>query len=123
MVASRLTIIAVLAATLTTAHAGHIHREAEYRDAWCKGKTEVLLDDGTRVDCLTDHYAVEIDFAAKWAEGIGQALHYACQTGKTPAAALIIERPSDWRLFHRAKCAASRAGVILWPIRRDLTIP
>lgn len=107
----------------TAAHAGHLHKEAEYRDAWCQGQTEVRLPDGTRVDCLTDTYAVEIDFARKWAEGIGQAIHYGAVTGKQPATALIIEHPADWRYYHRARRAARQAGVTLWPIRRDLIIP
>ena len=38
--------------------------------------------DGTRCDILTDTHAIEVDFADKWAEAIGQSLKYATQTGK-----------------------------------------
>lgn len=39
------------------------------------GKMEVVLKDKTRIDCLTAEYAIEVDFAKKGAEGIGQALY------------------------------------------------
>ena len=57
--------------------------EADYRDFACKqleGNIEYALDDGSRVDCLTDQYAIEFDFAKKWAEAIGQSLYYAEKT-------------------------------------------
>ena len=108
---------------INPAPAARLHKEAEYSDVWCQGQTEVTNSDGTRVDCLTDRYAVEIDFANKWPEGIGQALHYSLQTGRAPAVALIIEHSRDWRHYRRAKTAANKAGVTLWPIRADLTFP
>lgn len=36
---------------------------------------EYVLPDRTRVDCLTDEYAIEIEFAENWAESIGQAMY------------------------------------------------
>lgn len=54
------------------------------------GEMEHVLFDRTRVDCLTDKYAIEVDFAKKWAEGIGQSLYYADVTGKKPAIVLIV---------------------------------
>ena len=63
----------------------HEHSESSYQHAWCSahnGIEEFENKDFTRVDCLTDKYAVEFDFANKWAESIGQALHYQLMTGK-----------------------------------------
>ncbi len=80
------------------AHAGHIHPEKYYQQQWCSaqgGVAEYRLDDGTRVDCLTDTHAVEVDFARKWAESIGQALYYGLQTGKRPGVLLILESPTS----------------------------
>lgn len=71
--------------------------EAYYRDEWCAehdGKAEYVLLDRTRVDCLTDQYAVEFDFAPKWAEGLGQALHYGYMTGRKAAIALLLRKAS-----------------------------
>lgn len=53
---------------------------------------EYELSDKTRVDCLTDKYAIEYDFANKKYEAVGQALHYAVMTGKQPKVVLIIDK-------------------------------
>lgn len=74
----------------------HLHREAEYQCAWCNahnGIIEFKNEDKTRVDCLTTTHAVEFDFWNKWAESIGQALHYGAMTGKRPKIVLILENP------------------------------
>jgi len=87
-----------------SAHSKNLYKESEYQRLWCSragGRAEYVLPDRTRVDCLTDEYAVEVDFAPKWAEAIGQALYYASVTGKTPAVLLIIESPTDARYLLR----------------------
>lgn len=74
----------------------HEHNEASYQHAWCKlhnGIEEYENKDFTRVDCLTSTNAVEFDFANKWAESIGQALHYQYMTGKKGKVVLILENP------------------------------
>lgn len=74
----------------------HHHSESSYQHAWCSinnGIEEFENSDFTRVDCLTDTHAVEFDFADKWAESIGQALHYSYMTGKRPMVVLILENP------------------------------
>ena len=61
----------------------HKHNESSYQHAWCSihnGIEEYKNSDFTRVDCLTDTHAIEFDFADKWAESIGQALHYSFMT-------------------------------------------
>jgi hypothetical protein len=88
-----LSTLCVLLSTLC--HAERLHPESHYRDMWCKenfGKAEVTLPDRTRADCLTESYAVEIEFADKWKSGIGQSLWYAMQTGKKAAIVLVIEK-------------------------------
>tara|TARA_R110000744_G_scaffold359176_1_gene466433 strand:- start:2 stop:406 length:405 start_codon:yes stop_codon:yes gene_type:complete len=65
--------------------------EADYVGNHCQGKIEYRLKDTTRVDCLTNTHAIEYDFAHKWAEAIGQALHYAAMTGKKPGIVLIVD--------------------------------
>jgi hypothetical protein len=69
------------------------YNEHYYQTKLCNeldGKMEFVLKDRTRVDCLTDEYAIEVDFAKKWAESIGQSLFYAEMTGKEPYVALIV---------------------------------
>ena len=72
----------------------HPHNELSYQHAYCSmhnGIEEYELPDKTRIDCLTDEYAIEFDFANKWAESIGQALHYGIQSGKKSKVVLILD--------------------------------
>ena len=73
--------------------------ESYYVNQWCTsdfGRKEAVLWDMTRVDCLTKDYAIEFDFAKKWAESVGQSLYYSKLTGKSPAVVLILTNPSDY---------------------------
>ena len=78
-------------------------KEADYVNMYCKGIIEYKLPDRTRVDCLTDEYAIEFDWAKKWAESIGQALYYSKMTGKKPAVAIIIKNPYERVYIERIK--------------------
>ena len=81
----------------------HQHNESSYQHAWCKrhnGIEEYENKDKTRVDCLTEHHAVEFDFANKWAESIGQALHYQRMTGKKAMVVLILENPEKEIVYY-----------------------
>ena len=83
-------IIFVLALSLMLVNicfAKHLHPERWYQDRWVVengGTTEYRLDDGKRVDILTDQYAIEVDFAPKFYQAVGQCLLYAARTGKQP---------------------------------------
>jgi len=82
------------------------------------GQIEVVMKDGTRCDILTSTHAIEVDFARKWAEAIGQSLHYALHTGKSPADALIVLSPSDNKYVERVRKISSRysLGLTIYPI-------
>ena len=73
--------------------------EADYVNAHCQGVIEYRLPDRTRVDCLMLDHAIEYDYGKKWAEAIGQALHYAIMTGKRGGIVLIGD---DKRYTNRA---------------------
>ena len=78
--------------------------ESYYVDNWCTsdfGRKEVVLWDMTRVDCLSKDYAIEFDFAKKWAEAVGQSLYYSTMTGKKPAIALILTSLTDYKYVKR----------------------
>lgn len=97
--------------------------ERYYQNEWCNkyfGVQEYELSDKTRVDCLTTNYAVEFDFAQKWAESIGQSLHYAEMTSKNPAIVLIIEKPLDFIYYYRIKRLCNKHGIKLWYIKSPL---
>lgn len=86
-------ILILLLLLPSTSYAKRLHHERHYQEIWCAGKgvVEYRLSDNTRVDCLTDTHAIEFDFADKWAESIGQALHYGSMTGKRAGIVLIAE--------------------------------
>ena len=87
--------------------------ERTYQKMYCPYNAEVKLPDNTRVDCLTDKYAIEFDFAPKWAEALGQSLHYAHMTGRMPAIFLIVEHERDMRHVQRLKPLCEKYGVQL----------
>lgn len=74
------------------------------------GKTEVPVQSG-RVDILTDEYAIEVDFANKWKQSIGQAMWYGFQTGKKPGIILIIKHKSQLKYAIQLESALRNYGL------------
>lgn len=92
-------------------------KEKDYQNAWCNkynGELEYRLDDGTRIDCLTDTHAIEFDYAKKWAEATGQSLYYAMKTGKQPGIVIILESEKDHRYIERIEQLADKYGITVW---------
>ncbi len=89
------------------------HDEKYYQTKMCNefgGDMEYVLFDKTRVDCLTKEYAIEVDFAKKWAEGIGQSLYYAEVTGKKPAIG-VISGDGDEKYLDRIRRVGDKFGI------------
>lgn len=104
-----------------TAFAAHPHPEKHYQKLFCDrvdGVAEFVLDDRARVDCLTEDYALEVDFAPKWAEAIGQSLYYGAKTNRPPAVLLILEDRQDRVYVDRFNFTNSfhRLGIILYTV-------
>lgn len=102
------------------------HHEREYQENWCTlagGTVEFVLPDRARVDCLTRTHAVEVDFARKWAEAVGQALYYSIETGKSPGILLIMEEKGDERYLKRLMAVTGATGITVWVTdSRDLPL-
>lgn len=97
------------------------HHERHYQAELCDalgGVTEYVLPDRSRVDCLTETYAVEVDFAKKWAEGAGQSLFYAEMTGKRAAVGLIVDPGKDRRYLERLRLLADRYDIKIFEITK-----
>lgn len=73
-----------------------------------------MLQDGTRCDCVTDTHAVEIEKANKWAEAIGQSLHYAVLTGKRPGIVLIADNNSEGAQRLHSTITAHNLPIDVW---------
>ena len=96
----------LLLALTCSASAARLNPERYYQDIAAKkygGQTEVTMPDGTRCDIVTDTHAIEVDFADKWGEAIGQSLSYGFQTSKRAGILLILERPDDERHLIRVQ--------------------
>lgn len=108
----RILILAAILLISPMCFAKHLYKESDYQNVWCKANNGILEyqnKDYTRVDCLTKTNAVEFDFAKKWAESIGQALHYQAMTGKKGKVVLILENPEKEMCYYNR---VQRLGLI-----------
>ncbi len=62
------------------------------------GESEVTIKGG-RIDILTDNHAIEVEWASKWKQSIGQALWYAMQKDTKPGIILLMKKPDDYIYF------------------------
>jgi len=98
--------------------------EADYQNKWCaqqNGQAEQRLSDKTRCDCITSTHAVEVDFAKKWAEAIGQSIHYARLTHKKAGILLIINTKSDRKNYQKLmdNIHYYQLPIHVWTISKD----
>jgi hypothetical protein len=90
---------------LTPAHA---LTEKDPVDRYCAGLiNEFFNPDGTRTDCISPTHAIEVEFSHKWAEAVGQALHYGLWTAE------FAENPDDFARWHRQVPSPRSPGIIL----------
>ncbi len=114
-------IPALLAAGLILTAAARADSEKDYVLAWAAanhGKTNVSLADRTRCDVVTATHAVEVVFAARWQNAVGQALYHATQLNKQPGIVLIMEGPKDavYRQRLDATLAVFNLPIQVWEI-------
>jgi len=94
-------------------------KEIDYQNEFCvNGIKEYVLKDKSRIDCLTDTYAIEIDFSKKVYECIGQSIYYSIETNRKPACALIFDKnnKSDIRYLKRLKVVAKKYDIKIFII-------
>jgi hypothetical protein len=112
--------IYLMVTLLPVVQAAHKYPEAYYQNKWCQGVIEYTLEDNTRIDCLTETHAIEFDFAKKWAEAIGQSLHYSRMTGKKAGIVLIMESERDYHIYlPRIKAICDIHNIDLWTYDGD----
>ncbi len=85
-----------------------IENEAYYSEKFCNemsGQSEYVLKDLSRVDCLTDTHAFEVDWAdgMKVYEAIGQSLYYSSATGKKPGILLLIRKENSEKHIEKVR--------------------
>ena len=78
-----------------------------------QAETEVRLDDGSRVDLLSQSEAIEVDWAKHWPEAIGQALYYSIKTGRPASIILLVRSDLDQRFVRRCQAVCDHACITL----------
>ncbi len=107
--------------------AKRLHSELWYIQKWCKprrGIERAVLNDGTKCDCMTDEYVVEVEYANRWKDAVGKALHYSLQTGKRSTIVLIIESPRGELYYKQLKMLISYFSLPIdtWQIGNEAEI-
>lgn len=76
---------------------------------------ERQLWDRTRVDILTPELAVEVDWAPKHAEAIGQSVWYAINTDRQAGVCLLVkDSVAEAKYIYRCKAVCVRLNLTLW---------
>lgn len=76
---------------------------------------EYRLFNDRRVDILTREYAIEVDWAPKWAEGIGQACYYGIATDRKPAVLLLVkDRVRESENIEICLSTCTKYGLKVW---------
>lgn len=92
-----------------------------------KAEVEVVQWDLSRIDLLTPEYAIEVDWAPKWAEAVGQCLYYEIlcdQKGleRKPAIVLLIkDKQKEARYIYRCQTVCARHNIRLFVEQVDET--
>ena len=86
-----------------------------YPNAGLRIGRERRLWDSTRVDILTDDLAIEVDWAYKYAEGIGQSLLYRVRTNRKPGVCLLVKDFKKETIFvSRCEAVCTAYSIDLW---------
>ncbi len=84
------------------------------------GEREVSITSGY-IDLLTREYAIEVEFANKWKQAIGQALWYGLQSNKKPGIVLIKKSAREHKYVVQLTTALQYGGlehkvkIWVWP--------
>jgi hypothetical protein len=81
-----------------------------------EGKAEVSFPDRIRVDIITKNYAIEVEFADKWYQAVGQSLYYGIKTGLLPAIVLIMKKDVDTLYLNRLRQVAALHKIKIFTI-------
>lgn len=104
-------LVALLLASVAGAgERAEVQRLAPAYDA----RPEVVAWDGSRVDLLNDRYAIEVDWASKWQQAVGQAMYYAILFDREPGIILLRRSAEDTRFIYRCQAVCVRIGIKLW---------
>ena len=120
----RIAIPAVLLFLPVSAH-GADWTERDYQRALCAGmEIEITLPDGGgRADCSDGTHIIEVDWADKFKEGVGQVLTYSVKSELVPGLILVCRRSEATCLQHgliaEEVLAARGIEAVIWRCGRE----
>lgn len=89
--------------------------EAQFPEDGVRLGRERQIWDRTRVDLLTNDLAVEVDWAKKWPEAIGQSAWYAVNFKRLQGVCLLSEDfKADARYIYRCQVVCAKCGIEFW---------
>jgi hypothetical protein len=110
---ARLAVIIILL-NLSFAFAGEVEECRRLAPKY-NARAEVRLWDMSRVDLLSEEYAIEVDYSHKWSEAVGQSLYYSLVTEKKPAIVLLVTNPQkESRFIFRLQAVCAKHGIKLF---------
>lgn len=106
----------------TTCFATSYQPLGEFQSKWCTengGVVDYVHEDySNNIACIKDQYAIDVEYANKWKEAVGQALYYSAITGKKPGIALIIQNlTDDKKHVESLRLVANKFNIRVWEIR------
>lgn len=117
----------LMAAVSTQAVYGETaHKESDYVQHWCEQQGGVIqpkttTGDQYRADCATATHIIEVDFAWKFWEALGQILNYGYLYGKEMGIVLILKTQKDDRHLIQLKAVIRHHNLLIdvWSIRPE----
>lgn len=103
--------------------------ETERLAAKYYARDQVVLSDQTRVDLLSEDWAIEVEYARVWKSSIGQAVHYSIVANRdypegkrAPAVLLLIQDPvRDRKYVIQCGRVCRRLGInLFWELVGDV---
>jgi hypothetical protein len=121
------TVLTFLLCTMIAAPA-FAKSEAEYQKEWCvkhKGEIDYKTQEKTTVDCLTNNYSIEFDFAEKWVQAMRKSRNQSLSTGKAPGIVLILQNSADEKFLFKLRevVIKRRLGIKIWTVGREVELP
>ncbi|MBW8639169.1 hypothetical protein K1W69_18380 [Hoeflea sp. WL0058] len=114
-------LILVAAVLLTFAVQVSAKTEHEYQSTLCTDfeRSVFIQKSGTQADCVSPELAIEIDFSGKWAEAIGQAMHYAAEL-KRKIGIILICKPVTSREVCTKHSYNAEETLVYWGLSADM---
>lgn len=95
------------------------NREIHFKKVFSEsinGKLNVPLDYKNTVDIATDTFAIDVEFAPKWATSIGHSLYAATKLNKKAAILLITYKDYDTNYVNILMPIANKYDITVWTI-------